>query len=529
MIVPPVGYPMCKKCNDGNLVPFYSPDGRNVYFCTNCKTRFTAYVDEPEIDKKQIFLDSAQYISSDEIIETNPDTGSPIESNEEPDMTEIDSKTEEAKIPEDDEPTNEIIEAEQPMVIEVIEDSEPDEGAQDSIIGEDEPIALGPRTELSEPMNVELDSDYQSIEEDSNVHGHDGEEEQIPETEPDSEVQVDSIEVDPGEDVDEQSIVEDDIEQHSEEIEVQNEPELDQVNEVEEDRAEDSEVGSHDTTGDVEFETKEEPEESIDTPDTNISGEEDVDIAPTLEGFPTEEPDVPPEQENDTGQKMELAVDEELKPEEPEFSRLATPDIPYAQPVGESDLVTGTEIKDQEIEQEQIRTEIEGRSIEIETTEMEPGLEHQEEPVELEEQKQPEEQEEQEQIEPSEIEEQEPRKLPEGVEPIEEPEQDEPEEDSEKPEKELDEKTVDDQENIANTIPDTINLDGSDKGDQRLQNLLKEFELPVIKNQQDNKIEIQTPEDKADNIEVYKKLVQKYKSENNGEIEHPVKEKEELE
>jgi hypothetical protein len=123
------------------------------------------------------------------------------------------------------------------------------------------------------------------------------------------------------------------------------------------------------------------------------------------------------------------------------------------------------------------------------------------------------------------------RKLPEGVEPIEELELgfDIHEEGSKKNNEIPKAKPVDVQEENVKSIPDIINLDNPKKVDSRLQNLLKEFEMPVIKNKQENKIEIQTPEDKVDNIEVYKKLVQKYKSANNEEIEKPEIEDEELE
>ena len=52
--------------------------------------------------------------------------------------------------------------------------------------------------------------------------------------------------------------------------------------------------------------------------------------------------------------------------------------------------------------------------------------------------------------------------------------------------------------------------------DKLLQDLLRQFELPIYNTEPNNKIEITTPEDKVDNIEVYKKLIQKYKGQDNN-------------
>ncbi len=61
--MPPTYYPVCKKCNDGHLVPFFGQDGRNVYFCTNCGIKFSGYLEDPAIENKSVFRERAIYIS----------------------------------------------------------------------------------------------------------------------------------------------------------------------------------------------------------------------------------------------------------------------------------------------------------------------------------------------------------------------------------------------------------------------------------------------------------------------------------
>jgi hypothetical protein len=564
MLVPPVGYPVCKKCNEGNLLPFYSSDGRNVYFCTNCKIRFTAYVDEPLIDKKQIFLETAQYISSDEILENNTDNGILVE---EPDKSEPEANMDEADLTVEAEHTNGNIETEPPVSLEV---SELEEIEQGSAMVESEPIALGPKTELSEPMELERDDEGEP--EPGNEYENELEhkpetmleDEQKPDVEPEAEVDLNS---DEHADVDEnvETKVEDEIEQPTEE-----ENEVEQINEVEDEPRVETETENEpeneplDTSEDREFE---EPEESIETSEINTPVDEDV--TPTLEGFPTEEPEVQPEQE--TEMNMGMVVESGTEPEKIELAALATPDIPYAQSVSEKELKVEGEISELETEPEQMNSETEVESSNIETSEIGLELERQEdtnldgdlkgeEHDQLEQQVEPIEPIEAieaiEAIEPVESEESiESRESQEDSEPLQEPEEDErgdieenhehseqPEqyeqyeqheehedEDIERPEGKSEDQVVDNSGEVTKTFPETINLDNSQKGDTRLQNLLKEFELPVIKNQEANQIEIQTPEDKADNIEVYKKLVQKYKSQDNGENESPGKEEEQLE
>lgn len=52
----------CKACGSGALLPFTSPQGYMVYFCTNCRRRFSGYAFEPIADGCQIFSEYAVYI-----------------------------------------------------------------------------------------------------------------------------------------------------------------------------------------------------------------------------------------------------------------------------------------------------------------------------------------------------------------------------------------------------------------------------------------------------------------------------------
>ncbi|RLF60842.1 MAG: hypothetical protein DRN37_01985 [Thermoplasmata archaeon] len=60
------GFPECRACNDGVLVPFYSPEGHVVYFCNNCRARFSAYYEEPMIDGVPVFSEIASYFMGSE-------------------------------------------------------------------------------------------------------------------------------------------------------------------------------------------------------------------------------------------------------------------------------------------------------------------------------------------------------------------------------------------------------------------------------------------------------------------------------
>jgi hypothetical protein len=52
----------CKACCNGVLLPFGSPQGFVVYFCTNCRRRFSGYTFDPAFEGKQIFSEYAVYI-----------------------------------------------------------------------------------------------------------------------------------------------------------------------------------------------------------------------------------------------------------------------------------------------------------------------------------------------------------------------------------------------------------------------------------------------------------------------------------
>ena len=51
----------CKKCDGGVLVPFHTPDGYVIYFCNNCRARFSGYANEPLLDGSPAFMGYAVY------------------------------------------------------------------------------------------------------------------------------------------------------------------------------------------------------------------------------------------------------------------------------------------------------------------------------------------------------------------------------------------------------------------------------------------------------------------------------------
>ncbi len=61
------GFADCKACNEGVLVPFYSPEGQVVYFCNNCRSRFSAYYEDPQIDGIPVFTSLAYYITEGDL------------------------------------------------------------------------------------------------------------------------------------------------------------------------------------------------------------------------------------------------------------------------------------------------------------------------------------------------------------------------------------------------------------------------------------------------------------------------------
>ena len=52
----------CKACGGGVLLPFSSPQGYMVYFCTSCRRRFMGYTFEPQFEGIQIFSEYAAYM-----------------------------------------------------------------------------------------------------------------------------------------------------------------------------------------------------------------------------------------------------------------------------------------------------------------------------------------------------------------------------------------------------------------------------------------------------------------------------------
>ncbi|MFW3145703.1 MAG: hypothetical protein ACMUIE_02700 [Thermoplasmatota archaeon] len=58
-------YADCKMCGCGQLLPFTSPDGFLVYFCTYCRAKFSGYVDDPMFEGSPIFAEMAYYSMRD--------------------------------------------------------------------------------------------------------------------------------------------------------------------------------------------------------------------------------------------------------------------------------------------------------------------------------------------------------------------------------------------------------------------------------------------------------------------------------
>ena len=61
------GYADCRICKGGVLLPFTSPEGYMVYFCTGCGARFSGYYDEPLADGAPIFSERAYYTSEERL------------------------------------------------------------------------------------------------------------------------------------------------------------------------------------------------------------------------------------------------------------------------------------------------------------------------------------------------------------------------------------------------------------------------------------------------------------------------------
>jgi len=65
-------YAECKVCNAGALLPFFSPEGQVVYFCTNCLTRFSGYIEDPAVDGEPVFAECAYYSLERQIERVEP-------------------------------------------------------------------------------------------------------------------------------------------------------------------------------------------------------------------------------------------------------------------------------------------------------------------------------------------------------------------------------------------------------------------------------------------------------------------------
>ena len=57
----------CKLCGNGVLLPFTGPGGHMVYFCTNCRARFSGYHEEPMFEGAPTFSEMATYSYRDSV------------------------------------------------------------------------------------------------------------------------------------------------------------------------------------------------------------------------------------------------------------------------------------------------------------------------------------------------------------------------------------------------------------------------------------------------------------------------------
>ncbi|MGA1872093.1 MAG: hypothetical protein ACMUHY_00340 [Thermoplasmatota archaeon] len=62
-----VEYAECKLCQNGVLLPFTGPEGHTVYFCTNCRARFSGYQEEPMFEGVPVFSEMATYLVRDSL------------------------------------------------------------------------------------------------------------------------------------------------------------------------------------------------------------------------------------------------------------------------------------------------------------------------------------------------------------------------------------------------------------------------------------------------------------------------------
>jgi hypothetical protein len=434
-------YPECKKCNEGALVPFHAPDGKNVYYCTNCGIRFSAYIDEPVIDGKQIFLMTARYIT-DEIVQEEETVESTTElMKTEPEYIdgEADSAIE----------TQLAVEAE--SIGEYVEDSD----------GTAEPLVIPPETENAEVTKMEMENSVNNVVND-NVS------DAIP-LGPTSEGS-NSNSISSKERVEESENPA--VSKVPEDIEIKNNSETLKTPDMETNTTDENTIVEDTTSGSIETETEEQTsveDSEIDT-EPEISDEHvennDHFESPLVDNTEIQAETEVPSSDMSDHEKLSLQNSE---PDLEAQGALLTEDV-------KTESITETiqekkepenEIQMHEIQENESTTE----SDTIPTTNMNTDI------------------------------------VDEIIN-----EQNNLTENAFEDNKAVENESLSsDQNENKQDIEENI-IDNSEKNQNRLQNLLKEFELPVMKPPQENKIEIQTPEDKVDNIEVYKKLIQKYKT-----------------
>ena len=54
-------YAQCRLCGEGDLLPFYGDEGTIAYFCTSCRSRFSGYDKDEELDDRLSFAEKASY------------------------------------------------------------------------------------------------------------------------------------------------------------------------------------------------------------------------------------------------------------------------------------------------------------------------------------------------------------------------------------------------------------------------------------------------------------------------------------
>jgi len=159
-------HPLCGECGKGVLLPFTSTDGRCVYFCTECRMRFSGYTQECIKDDEPIFSQKATYTKIDQGATASPDT-EPQELSE-PVVVEADEDPQLVVVEETPEGEGE---DEPPEQVEVEENSEGE--------GEDEPLEQVEVEENSEGEGEDEPLEQVEVEETSEGEGEDEPLEQV--------------------------------------------------------------------------------------------------------------------------------------------------------------------------------------------------------------------------------------------------------------------------------------------------------------------------------------------------------------